>query len=68
MNWQGYWKAILAFLGTTVGNAVVTWVESGQPWPTNGAQWLQWAVTILGPTVFVSAGPANKTVGKHESA
>lgn len=68
MNWQAYWKGILTLGGTTVGNAVVTWATSGQPWPTTGAEWLQWAVTILGPTVTVVAGPSNKTVGKHESA
>lgn len=68
MKWQAYWKAILTFLGTTGGNAVVTWIQSGQPWPTTSAQWLQWAVTIFGPLVVVAGGPANKTVGKHEAS
>jgi hypothetical protein len=67
MNWQAYWKGILTLGGTTVGNAIVTWVASGQPWPTNGAEWLQWAVTILGPTVVVVGGPANAS-GKHEAS
>lgn len=69
MKWQAYWKAILTFGGTTVGNAIVTWAVSGQPWPTNGTEWMQWAVTILGPTAVVTGGPANvPAAGKHESA
>lgn len=67
MKWQAYWKAILTLLSTTVGNAVYTWIQSGQPWPTTSAEWWQWGITILGPTGVVTAGPANATGGKHEA-
>jgi hypothetical protein len=67
MQWQGYWKAILAFVSTVVLPGVVMWVQSGQPWPTNAAAWVLWAVTVFGTTGSVAAGPANKTAGKHEA-
>lgn len=68
MNLAKYWKAVLAFFGSGVGNAVVTWVASGQPWPTNNTEWLQWLVTILGTTGLVAVGPSNKVAAKPSRA
>jgi hypothetical protein len=66
MKWQAYWKGILSFVSTVIGPGVVMWAQSGQPWPTNPAGWVLWAVTVFGTTGAVVAGPSNKTVGKHE--
>jgi hypothetical protein len=67
MNWQAYWKAILAFVSTVVLPGIVQWIQSGQPWPTSASGWTLWAVTVFGSTTVVAAGPQNKTVGKHEA-
>jgi hypothetical protein len=67
MNWQAYWKAILAFVSTVVLPGIVQWIQSGQPWPTSASGWTLWAVTVFGSTAAVAAGPQNKTVGKHEA-
>lgn len=60
MNWQHYWKAILAFAGAVTTNAFTDLLQSGQPWPVSGWEWLRWAVSIVGMTYLVYAGPANK--------
>lgn len=67
MQWQAYWKGILAFGSTVALPAFVTWFQSGQPWPTTTSGWVLWAVTVFGVTGAVAGGPANKTVGKHEA-
>lgn len=68
MKWQAYWKAILAFGSTVLVPGVVMWIMSGQPWPHDVQGWILWAATVLGVPTAVAAGPANKTVGKHEAA
>lgn len=67
MQWQAYWKAILAFFSTVLVPGVVMWIQSGQPWPHDAAGWTLWAVTVLGTTGTVAAGPANAKAGKHEA-
>jgi uncharacterized membrane protein YeaQ/YmgE (transglycosylase-associated protein family) len=67
MNWQAYWKAILAFVGAFGTNVVVQLTQHAVPWPTNGGEWARFLVSVLGTTVLVAGGPSNKAVGKHES-
>lgn len=59
MNWQHYWKAILAFIGAVATNAFTDLLQSSQPWPASGWEWLRWAVSIVGMTYLVYRGPAN---------
>ena len=55
MNLRHYWKAILAFGGLVVTNASASLMESGEPWPADGAQWARWGVTIVAGTALVYA-------------
>lgn len=52
-NWQHYWKGILAFLSLVATNAVTDLMQSGNPWPNTGGEWVRWAVTVFGGTLLV---------------
>ena len=67
MDWQHYWKAILAFAGAVASNAFADLLQSGQPWPANSGEWVRWTVSIVGTTYLVYRGPANqpKAVDAH---
>ena len=53
MNWQHYWKSILAFLSLLATNVATLWVTQGQPLPGNGGEWAAFAVTTIGGTWLV---------------
>lgn len=53
MNWQHYWKSILAFAGLVATNASASLMQTGEPWPTDGGQWARWAVTTVAGTWLV---------------
>lgn len=53
MNWQHYWKSILAFLSLLATNVATLWVTNGQPLPENGGEWVTFAVTTVGGTWLV---------------
>ncbi len=53
MNWQHYWKSILAFLSLVATNASADLTLSSEPWPQTGAEWLRWTITTLGGTWLV---------------
>lgn len=57
MNWQHYWKAILTFVGAVATNAFADLLQSGQPWPATGGEWVRWAVSIIGTTYLVYRVP-----------
>ncbi len=49
MNWQQYWKAILAFLGLLVTNIAYALLDSSKPWPeTPKAIGIFLLTTVLG--------------------
>ena len=64
MNWQHYWKAILAFLSLLVTNVATRWVINGEPLPAAGRDWVAFAVTTIGGTWLVYQ-KANAPAGKH---
>lgn len=45
MNWQHYWKSILAFVSLVITNVAVALVQSGQPWPSTVQEWAVFGVT-----------------------
>ncbi|UXA19569.1 hypothetical protein [Mycobacterium sp. SMC-4] len=61
MNWQHYWKSILAFLSLVTTNVAVALVQSGQPWPETGQEWGVFALTTtLGTWLVFQKGNAPK--------
>ena len=53
MNWQQYWKAILAFSGLLVTNVATRWVVNAEPLPQTSKDWIAFAVTTIGGTWLV---------------
>lgn len=53
MNWQHYWKAILAFLALLVTNVSTRLVANGEPLPQTGEEWVTFAATTVGGTWLV---------------
>lgn len=53
MNWQHYWKSILAFLSLLATNVATRLVTMGEPLPESGADWLTFIVTTVGGTWLV---------------
>lgn len=52
-DWQHYWKSICAFVVLVATNATTDLMQDGNPWPSTGAEWARWAVSILGGTLLV---------------
>ena len=65
MNWQHYWKAILAFLSLLVTNVATRWVINGEPLPAAGRDWVAFAVTTIGGTWLVYQKANAPAAGKH---
>lgn len=62
MNWQHYWKSILAFLSLVVTNVAYALVQSGQAWPATGKEWAVFAATtVLGTWLVFQKSNAPKT-------
>lgn len=53
MNWQHYWKSILAFLSLLATNVATRWVTNQEPLPETGKDWITFAVTTIGGTWLV---------------
>ena len=53
MNWQHYWKSILAFLALLATNVATRWVTNGEPLPETGKDWITFAITTVGGTWIV---------------
>lgn len=53
MNWQHYWKSILAFLSLLITNVATIWVTNGTPLPHTSTEWVTFAVTTIGGTWLV---------------
>ncbi|WPH57663.1 hypothetical protein [Mycobacterium phage WXIN] len=69
-NWQHHWKAILAFLTLVATNAATDLMQSGNPWPSNGGEWVRFAVSTVGGTLIVWSKRNKEPVDKpiQESA
>lgn len=53
MNWQHYWKTILAFLSLLATNIATRLVTNGEPLPETASDWLAFGVTTVGGTWLV---------------
>jgi hypothetical protein len=53
MNWQHYWKTILAFLSLLATNIATRLVTMGEPLPESAGDWLTFIVTTVGGTWLV---------------
>lgn len=53
MNWQHYWKSILAFLSLLATNVATRWVTNQEPLPETGKDWITFAVATIGGTWLV---------------
>ena len=46
-----YAKTFAAFIAGVIGNVLVNLINGTTPWPQNSAEWLQLALTTLGPAI-----------------
>ena len=53
MNWQHYWKAILALLSLLATNVATRWVVNAEPLPATSKDWVAFAITTIGGTWLV---------------
>lgn len=65
MNWQHYWKAILAFLALLVTNVATRWVTNSEPLPASGRDWIAFAITTIGGTWLVYQKANSPAAGRH---
>lgn len=68
MNWKSSWKAILAFGALLATNVATQLTTASAPWPTDGGEWLRFALTTAGGTWLVWQGPRNKPKRRRRAA
>jgi hypothetical protein len=59
-----YAKALAAALVGALVSVVVNLVNGSTPWPSNGAEWIQFALTTFGPAIAAVFVP-NKITQKQ---
>lgn len=65
MNWQHYWKSIMAFLGAVLTNVATRLIINGEPWPTNVRDGLAFAGTTALSTWLVYQKANAPAEGRH---
>lgn len=46
MNWQHYWKAIMAFVALLTTNIAYQLLDTSTPWPSTPKAWMVFLVTV----------------------